>query len=627
MKKLVLLILTMTMLLGCTTQALAATLTPYEEEVSSDAYVCGATFMLEKTADDAAWLKTELTRAKNIYHLNAITVYGLESYDDAYKQLLFEQLKALDIKICVRIESYDGSTFAFTKQDVASVVSQYESLIAFTSRPENRETVLYYALNMPVDDPSVQNNLGGVNSERSKANQVSYAEEFVRLMREATARCGNAEAKLYLSVFYGWDCSFDVPSYASAHADGYFINNYTYPAGKTLPGADGDPDEIINVARLKTTMDCFLADYPDGAPLVVECGFHTLEYNHGQWPGQTAGLVLDRDTKGVAMKAVVEFYKSNYPFVEGMLYFGYNLFKEEGTPPAVMDWSLRYPVEGETEAESAGYAAENYVPDAEASEGASVHLTEGESLAFARCAMTQQLVVYYRADSASTLELKSDGRSKRTAALPASQGYRAYGIPLVLAQDSNLEIVCTEGALLIDKILLMEKLEAEYGELPEAVQIVSVPEASAGKIIKNLTGEGNAVRFSGVRGGDTLELTYAADEETRLHLLLDGQEYCVTLEKTDALKTVKLTAQVVRDGEIALYAESDTGLRVDCLTLSGTPATAQAKPTEPDAQTPQTETRPFPAAAVGIAFAALAAVGTVLALILRKKKSRGRKPE
>ena len=112
MKKLVLLVLTMTMILGCTAQTFAATLTPYEEQVSTDNYLCGATFMLEKTSDDAAWLKTELTRAKNIYHLNAITIYGLEDYDDTYKQLLFDQLKALDMKICVRIESYDGSTFA-----------------------------------------------------------------------------------------------------------------------------------------------------------------------------------------------------------------------------------------------------------------------------------------------------------------------------------------------------------------------------------------------------------------------------------------------------------------------------------------------------------------------------------
>lgn len=608
MKKLVLLVLTMTMILGCTAQTFAATLTPYEEQVSTDNYLCGATFMLEKTSDDAAWLKTELTRAKNIYHLNAITVYGLEDYDDTYKQLLFDQLKALDMKICVRIESYDGSTFAFTKQDAASVVSQYKSLIEFTSRPENRETVLYYALNMPVDDPTVQANLGGVNSEMSKTNQVSYAEEFVRLMREATAGYGNTEAKLYLSVFYGWDCSFDVPSYASANPDGYFINNYSYPVGKTLPGADGDPEEIINAACLKNMMECFLADYPGGAPLVVECGFHTLEYNHGQWPGQTAGLVLDRETKGVAMKATVDFYKKNYPFVEGILYFGYNLFKEEGTPAAVMDWSLRYPVDGETEAENAGYAAEDYASDPEASEGAAVLLTEGKSLSFSQCVMTQQLVLFYRAENAPSLELRSDGRTKRTITLPAAEAYRAYGIPLVLAQDSNLEIVCTGGSIRIDKLLLMDKLEAEYGELSGNVQIVSVPEASAGKAIENLTGEGNAARFTGVRGGETLELTYMAAEKTQLHLLLDGQEYRVTLEAADEFKTVKLSAQVARDGEIALYAEADTGLRVDCLTLSGTPGTAQAAPTEPKAEMPRTNELSTPVVA-GIIAAALAAVG------------------
>lgn len=99
-----------------------------------------------------------------------------------------------------------------------------------------------------------------------------------------------------------------------------------------------------------------------------------------------------------------------------------------------------------------------------------------------------------------------------------------------------------------------------------------------------------------------------AAEKTHLHLLLDGQEYRVTLEAADEFKTVKLSAQVARDGEIALYAEADTGLRVDCLTLSGTPGTAQAAPTEPKAEMPRTNELSTPVVA-GIIAAALASAG------------------
>ena len=348
MKKIILLAVVV-MILFCNAIAVsAADQTPYTESMSQSDYLCGATFILEKPANYVQWLEQELTQAREEYHLNTITVYGLENYDDAYKTALFNQLKKLDMKICVRIEGYD-STFAFTKEDAAAVMARYEDLVEFTCQSQFRDTVYYYALNMPVDDPAVQANVGGVNSYRSKINQVAYAKEIVKLMRQCTAENGFADAKLYLSVFYGWDGTYDVPSYASAGADGYFINNYTYPASDTLAGADGDPKDILNTPRLSRIMSLFLQDYPQKPPLVVESGFHTLEYNNGQWPAQTAGLVLDRETKAVAMKELVAFYEKEYPFVEGLLYFGYNLFKEEGEPPAVMDWSMKYPTEDKSQ--------------------------------------------------------------------------------------------------------------------------------------------------------------------------------------------------------------------------------------------------------------------------------------
>ena len=82
---------------------------------------------------------------------------------------------------------------------------------------------------------------------------------------------------MYLSIFYGWDNSFKIPSYASAGADGYFMNNYTYPKNdNSIPDETASDADLINRARLSISVSKFLRDYPD-KPLVVEFGFHTLE--------------------------------------------------------------------------------------------------------------------------------------------------------------------------------------------------------------------------------------------------------------------------------------------------------------------------------------------------------------
>ena len=93
------------------------------------------------------------------------------------------------------------------------------------------------------------------------------------------SRRGFTDAQMYLSIFYGWDNSFKVPSYASAGADGYFMNNYTYPKNdNNIPDETASDADLINRARLSISVSKFLKDYPD-KPLVVEFGFHTLEYN------------------------------------------------------------------------------------------------------------------------------------------------------------------------------------------------------------------------------------------------------------------------------------------------------------------------------------------------------------
>lgn len=571
MKKIILLVLIMAMIFTENNYVSALVMTPYRQQVNADEFVCGATFVLENRADYAAWLNRELSRAKNTYHLNTITVYGLESYDPAYRSALFDLLNKLDIKIVVRIEGYD-KTFAFSKDDVGKIIKRHEDLIRFTCKKENRGTVLYYALNMPIDDPVVQANLGGVNSDLSKDRQKTYAEELIRRMREITAAEGNSGAKLYLSVFYGWDDSFEIPSYVSAHADGYFINNYAYPAGKKLPSVSEGAENVFNLASLKGTMDRFLKDYPNKPNLVVECGFHTLEYNKGVWPDQTAGLVLDRAAKEAAMKGTVDFYRRNYPFVRGIMYFGYNLFKEEGKPLTVLDWAMQYPAQNGEEAEQAAESENDIVSDKTASQGESVRLSKGQSIFFDKCKMAQQLVLTYKADVKVEIELKSGDRSKGKVVLPATSTYRGYGIPLILAENSELEIKCNAGELLLDKIALNDRLEAEWAQLVGDAKVVDSQGASGCKMVTGLAGAGNKLCFSGVRGGNKMEICYISPKGSELHLILNGEEYKVNLPASKNMREADLSLALPDESSIEIYENQPGDLKLDYLRLNGTPA-------------------------------------------------------
>lgn len=330
----------------------ASTFTPYPTNIDFDDFLCGATYELPSSHTA---ILNDLRKAKEEAHLNTITVYGLENANNTVKDTLFSALKELDMKIAVRIESYDKD-FAFREKDAKKVVDNYSSLIEYVCAPERRNLVAYFALNMPVDDGTVQKNAGGLNTPAWIDAQVVYAEEFVRLMN-AEMNKYSCHIPLYLSVFYGWQNDFKVPSYKSAGADGYFMNNYSYPLRgyefddwdsskyEDLPDSSWSDDDLINADRLAISMATFKRQYEENGivpPLVMEWGIHTAEYNNKKPTGQSAGLVKDMESKKKALSATYDFYRENYNFVQGFQYFGYNLYKREGSENAVMDWCLRY---------------------------------------------------------------------------------------------------------------------------------------------------------------------------------------------------------------------------------------------------------------------------------------------
>lgn len=541
----------------------ASVMTPYVEKVDPEEFYNGATFDIGPGNFNNEEFSKELEKANSLYNINTITIYGFEGLSQSSQQYIFSELSRLGMKIVIRIESYPQD-FSFSEADAKAVVSSYSALIDFCSDENRRDTVAYFALNMPVDDIAVQRNAGGLNTRAWIDAQKSYASAFVRLMREECARNGWDDAKMYLSVFYGWDNTFKTPSYKDAGADGYFINNYTYPDSISL--SSSDPLEIINAKRLAVSMKTYEKQYGD-APVVMEWGFHTIDFNGGIQPNQTAGLVKNLYAKEIAMKATLDFYKENYPQVRGCLYFGYNLLKEEGNPPALLDWCLVYPLmEGWNDAVNA-LASEGVI----FSEDGWVFLSdEGSSLEFDNCPELQMISVYYRSDVDSTVKIYSDGRSRGTFSIPASKEDAIIGIPLIGSEDASLKMELQDGSIFIKSVFLSSVLEAEYAL---GAKIKEDGAASNGYGASLINGPDNAVAFPRVRGGEKLSLTYKTESETAVTLMLDGKRAAFNVDSTNGeYKTITVTIPVYRNADISVYADNDDFI-LDFMKFSGIPAT------------------------------------------------------
>lgn len=307
---------------ACPAGPAPAVLTPYPGPAG---WIQGATW--SPTPDMAG----DLRRMRDEYGIDTVNVYGLETWRPARLDELFSALATLGMRAVVRLEAYDPATFAFRPEDAERVLREHRELLEHVrGRP-----VAYLALNMPVDDPRVQARLGGVNSPLSVQRQVAYARTLVGLVRPHAG-----PAPVFVGLFYGWDGSYQVPSYRDSGADGYVLTSYSYP-GSRVAHAGSSTEELIDAPRLRAAADRAVAAHP-GAPIVVEYGFQTLAAQKSM-PDQTAGLVADVTVKGAALRATTHFYCSRYPAVIGTTYFGYNIFKAEGNPPRTLDYGLTSP--------------------------------------------------------------------------------------------------------------------------------------------------------------------------------------------------------------------------------------------------------------------------------------------
>lgn len=542
-------------------------ITPYRENVSTDKFFNGTTYVLEEHQDMDSFLDYEFGRLRNSYNINTVTIYGLESFGESTWNALFKALKKYDMQLVVRIEGYD-SDFAFRATDADKMINRCIQLIEYCSRSENKERIAYFALNVPVDDPVVQKNAGGLNTSKWKNAQLVFVKAFVEKMRKTTSALGFSDAAMYLSVFYGWDNTFDIPSYAEAGADGYFINNYSYPK-RGVPNSSMSDGDIINADRLSISMKRYKSQY-ENSPVVMEWGFHTVDYNNGMVPNQTAGVVQDLETKQRAMKATVDFYQDNWEMVRGCLYFGFNLLKEEGNPPSVMDWCLYYPSQEGTRAIDA--MLEGATLTSSFGEFVALLDKDGSSFSISSIYTLQMISIEYRSTEPATIEIRTDGRLKKTVVLPASEEFVSVGIPVVGAEGQKLSLIkISGGALMVKTVKTYPVLEAELGENAK----VETFKSNSNTSFSCVNDKSSPLIFRGTRGGETLTICYRAESSVFLNIQINSKKASVLLPESESFVEKTFNVEIPKDANIAFFTDGKERLDVDYVYMAGIPGVAR----------------------------------------------------
>ncbi|REE66650.1 hypothetical protein A8990_14918 [Paenibacillus taihuensis] len=552
----------------------SGTVTPYEAPFvdlynNPDEAITGSTYIFNPNANFHERIAYDFKRMKELDHVNAVGFYDIVHMTDGDRNTLFDELEKNRQKAVIRIESYDASTFDWDFNDQAhhdaiNVINQYNSddsahgytaLLHYLVANDRLKDVAYFAVNMPVDDGTVANHFkndtyvdGRANPDWS-ASQVAYADDLISRLRDIVG-----SAKLYLSVFYGWDFAYNTPSYANiAHkADGYFLNNYSYPSNNP-PDESASPSELINQPRLQQGMDRFMAQYPDD-PKIIEYGFHTNEFNKGKPNNQTAGLVKTLAAKKRALKDTTAFYQSGSsngkPFnVRGTLYFAQNLYKEEGSPLTVSDWSLDYPNVGEMEAEDPqttmqfmndSAADPVYLDDSTASGGRYVDLdSEGKAVKFFNASAGAILKVRYAASSSTTLSLYVNGTFRQKVDFPAAESWTDAHVHIEVPLLGSIELKrdSGDGEISLDAVSVLAHDEAEIGTQTDGVSY-SDADASGGAGISLSPDQGSYLTYGAgeIAPGTQLLVRYTSEADTQLGLYVNGRRVrTLSLEATGAM--------------------------------------------------------------------------------------------
>jgi hypothetical protein len=571
--------------------------TPYDPANYADLYanpdgpVTGATYIFNPTIDWQRRMAFDFAKMRQA-GVNTVGLYNLVQMTDAERDRLFAELERNRQKAVVRIEWYDRQSFRFTAADADRVLRYYTTddtthgytgLLPYLVRRNKLADVVYLAVNMPVDDGMVSDHFiteqypDGRKNPQWAANQLPYADRLLAGLRDHT---GN-DADLYLSVFYGWDQSYPTPSYAGiAHrADGYFLNNYSYPVSGTPADENSTTAQRLNTPRLRSAMDRMIGQYGD-ALTVIEYGFHTLDFNDGVVPNQTAGLVSTIAAKRKALVETTAYYRDPAFTVRGTLYFAENLFKPEGNPPATMDWALRTPV---PEAQAEDTAAVQYyadggpadtrpVADSTAWGGSAVTLSSaGSALVFYNLTAASVVQLRYQAPRATDLLMSMNGATPRTLHLPAATDWSTYtvGLDVPLQGTVTLQRPPSSVAVTVDWLGGKADNEAELAQRTGATPVTAAA-ASRGEALQMPAGQTSTLTADPVRGGTRIRIRYAAAETATVRLT-GAATTTVELPATGAAFATRTVETTVIGGRpLALTRNGGTGdLLLDYLRIDG----------------------------------------------------------
>lgn len=573
----------------------ALSLSPYDPAGFVDLYeypdgpITGATYLFNPTANAGVQMDRDFARMR-ANGVNTVGFYNLVQMTDADRDHLFDALEANDQKAAVRIEWYDGSTFDFDNGDPAftdaeSVVDYYTSddpahgytsLLDYLIGHGRLDDVAYFAVNMPVDDGGVTNHFvtseypDGRQNPEWASSQPRYADHILTRLREVL---GDG-VDLYLSVFYGWDASYPTPSYADIEhpADGYFFNNYSYPIS-TPPDETASASVRINAPRLQHAMDLLMSQYPT-QPVVVEYGFHTVDFNGGAVPNQTAGVVQSIEAKRLALAETTDYYangsSNGQQFnVRGTLYFAQNLYKEEGNPPAVMDWTLDYPTTSvESESPTVSVSDDSTIVSADgASGGAAVSLMQkGSSAEFFNLASSDVVELTYRSTADVTVQLSVNGASPQKVKLPRARTWATQAVFLEVPLQGSITVTRTAGGSLdFDRIDTEPSFDAQTGRTHGGATV-----SQDGVLLDR---KGEWWQLDHLHGATAVTVQYTAAQEASIDMRVGSENDTITLPAsggTDALTTLTVPVSM-DDGDNLRFAavKGQPGVTIRAVEVSG----------------------------------------------------------
>lgn len=271
---------------------------------------------------------------------NAINLYGLSS--DALKkhlrgvrgltmeEYLLSRCRQMDLKVIARLEWYPPG-FSFLCGDADAVLRYYaESIELFRSR--FRHVLLYYLVNMPMDDPRVQQQFGGAFNYPSAHQQRDYVGYIRRRISDM-----DPGGKVRVVAHWGSMNEIPVAPYADI-VDGVALVAYPVRCGAApfmsgLPVVDCSKKPCIdipycgpslsdpaNVVIGKDQIDYYLDKTKCVNSLANSSGLAMDGVGFAERLGHWSGVVADHTTKVQAVKWLAD-YLGDEDRTDGYSYF------------------------------------------------------------------------------------------------------------------------------------------------------------------------------------------------------------------------------------------------------------------------------------------------------------------